>query len=67
MTMDTPLPVLMHALEQAKASRQWQQENGRFIPSAAKWLDGGWEQAAGLEDSPLPEKSSEEEEDVWTI
>ncbi len=67
MTMDTPLPVLMHALEQAKASRQWQQENGRFIPSAARWLDGGWEQAADLDDSTPSEKSSEEGEDVWTI
>ena len=42
MEMDASVEELMEALEHAKESRDWLQENGRFIPKAAKWLDGKW-------------------------
>jgi hypothetical protein len=33
----------MAALRNAKVSRDWLREGGRFIPTAVKWLDGYWE------------------------
>lgn len=38
-----PAETLVQALEFAKRSDDWQKENGRYVPSAAKWLDGRWE------------------------
>ena len=29
---------ILEALRRAKASPQWREENGRYIPKAAKWL-----------------------------
>ncbi len=40
---DVPAEVLMRALENAKKSNDWIKDNGKYIPSAAKWLDGKWE------------------------
>lgn len=40
---DIPVDTLIQALENAKSTHDWQKENGRYIPSAAKWLDGRWE------------------------
>lgn len=35
---------ILHALEQAKTSDQWQKERGEFIPYPATWLNAkGWE------------------------
>lgn len=42
MRVDATPEVLFDALERAKTSRQWLQADGRFIPTAARWLDGGW-------------------------
>ena len=42
MAMDVSAETLLAALENAKQSRQWLQSNGRYIPNAAKWLDGAW-------------------------
>ena len=41
--MSVPTETLIAALENAKSSRDWLQDNGRYIPRAAKWLDGKWE------------------------
>ena len=41
--VDVPSEVLMQALENAKRSPAWLKECGKYIPSAAKWLDGNWE------------------------
>lgn len=43
MEMDTPTETLIEALENAKCSRDWLKENGKYIPRAVKWLDGKWE------------------------
>ena len=43
MEMNVPTETLIAALENAKSSRDWLQDNGRYIPRAAKWLDGKWE------------------------
>ena len=40
---DIPAEVLLEALENAKRSNDWMKDNGKYIPSAAKWLDGKWE------------------------
>lgn len=39
-TVDVPVSVLLEAIEQQKHGTEWTQENGRFIPSPAKWLKG---------------------------
>jgi len=37
-------PLLVPAVERQKRSRQWQEENGRFIPNPSTWLNQGrWE------------------------
>ena len=43
MEMNVPPETLTAALENAKGSREWMQDDGRYIPRAAKWLDGKWE------------------------
>lgn len=47
---EVPTETLMKALENAKNSSAWAAYNGRFIPSAAKWLDGNWEDFVEQED-----------------
>lgn len=37
---DVVLAELMDGLERAKASADWQREDGRYIPNAATWLNG---------------------------
>lgn len=34
-----PLETLLQAVEQQKQSRQWQEDNGRFIPNPTTWLN----------------------------
>ncbi len=39
---------ILHAVEQAKTSADWQREAGRFIPHPASWLNAkGWEDETG--------------------
>ena len=39
---------ILHAVEQAKTSADWQREAGRFIPHPASWLNAkGWEDEHG--------------------
>lgn len=44
LTLDLPpLAVLLEAIERLRGSAQWQQDNGKYVPSLAKWLRcGGW-------------------------
>lgn len=42
MKMNVPIETLMTALENAKVSREWLQDGGKYIPRASKWLDGKW-------------------------
>ena len=58
MEMNTPAEVLIAALENAKCSRDWRKENGRYIPRAVKWLDGKWEDYI--------DQSDREERSAWT-
>jgi len=38
------IDVILNAIEKAKTSAQWQDQNGRFIPYPASWLNsGGWD------------------------
>jgi len=57
MEMDIPTDTLMAALENAKYSREWRQDNGKYIPRAAKWLDGKWEDYI--------DQSEREERSAW--
>ncbi len=50
---DVPAETLTRALENARNSADWRKENGRFIPSAAKWLDGKWEDYAAQPESEV--------------
>jgi hypothetical protein len=34
-----PIDVMLFAIEQQRHSRQWQEDNGRFIPNPATWLN----------------------------
>lgn len=34
-----PVDVMLYAIEQQRHSRQWQEDNGRFIPNPATWLN----------------------------
>ncbi len=43
MDMDVPVESLMSALVNAKNSKDWLQDGGKYIPKAMKWLDGKWE------------------------
>ena len=58
MEMKVPTETLIAALENAKCSREWLQDNGKYIPRAAKWLDGKWEDYIDL--------SEREERSAWT-
>lgn len=42
LALDVEPSKLLMALDKAKNSRKWLSANGRYIPSAAKWLDGEW-------------------------
>ena len=50
---DVPAETLTRALENARNSEEWRKENGRFIPSAVKWLDGKWEDYAEQPESEV--------------
>ena len=52
---NVPAETLMRALRRAKQSSTWTVKNGRFIPSAVKWLDGNWEDFAEHEDEVITE------------
>lgn len=34
-----PVDVMLYAIEQQRHSRQWQEDNGRYIPNPATWLN----------------------------
>jgi DNA-binding MarR family transcriptional regulator len=56
--------VMLEALEQQKASPDWQREGGRFIPYPARWLSGRrWEDQAADPMAGLTHPVSEEELD----
>lgn len=43
-----PVDVMLFAIEQQRHSRQWQEDNGRFIPNPATWLNQRrWEDEPG--------------------
>ena len=52
------IETILQAIARQKDSRQWREENGRFIPNPATWLNQGrWEDEAtvaesGGEDAP---------------
>lgn len=51
---DAQIRQIFSALEGWKASKRWQEESGRFVPRAAKWLsEGHWQSP------PAPEVSKE--------
>jgi 5-methylcytosine-specific restriction endonuclease McrA len=42
--VDTPLDILLDAIENQKRSAQWSKDNGQFIPHPTTWLNGKrWE------------------------
>lgn len=47
-------PVMIQALERQKASRQWQEDDGKYIPYPAKWLnERRWEDVEQVEVDPV--------------
>lgn len=43
-----PVDVMLYAIEQQRHSRQWQEDNGRYIPNPATWLNQRrWEDEPG--------------------
>lgn len=47
------LRVILEAISQQKTTRQWQEENGRFIPNPAKWIVGRyWENTVSVSTEP---------------
>jgi hypothetical protein len=47
---------IIHAIERAKTSGEWQKENGQFIPYPATWLNAkGWMDEANTEVSVKPD------------
>lgn len=60
-TRHVTLDVLLSAIEEQKQSRQWQENNGQYIPNPATWLNQGrWE------DSLPRQKSMYEEVMSWS-
>ena len=52
---DVPLQTILNAIEQQKKMKQWQDNNGQFIPHPSTWLNrGSW-------DDELPGMSNKEE------
>lgn len=48
--LNVSVDVILQALEQQKKQPQWQMEGGRYIPTAAKWLERyPWAQLPGSE------------------
>ena len=58
MDMRVSAETLISALETAKRSKEWLEEGGRYIPRAAKWLDGKWEDYI--------DQDNREERTAWT-
>ena len=49
------LKTILDAIQQAKQSREWQQENGRYILHPASWLNAkGWEDETEMEEVENP-------------
>lgn len=45
---------MIQALERQKASRQWQEDDGKYIPYPAKWLnERRWEDVEQVEVHPV--------------
>ena len=52
------------ALSNALATRQWQEQNGRFVPSAFRWLDGRWADYDNWDDTP--QTTGKDGNPIWT-
>lgn len=59
--LDVSADVLLIALQNAKNSRQWLSSDGRYIPKAAMWLDGAWQDYV-----PTEMLQDREENPIWT-
>lgn len=50
-----PLPQLLAALDKFKESRSWQEQDGRFVPYPATWLNGHrWQEVETTPTAPSP-------------
>lgn len=59
-----PLQTLLDAIEKQKQSKQWQKNDGEFIPYPATWLNSGaWEDE--VEPDKLTEKPKKSDDDYW--
>lgn len=59
--LDVSADMLLIALQNAKNSRQWLSSDGRYIPKAAMWLDGAWQDYV-----PTEMLQDREENPIWT-
>lgn len=59
MTLKVNPEHVIRAIEEARYTKLWLTEGGRFIPNPAKWLDGGWEQFAPAEALHPPRNEEE--------
>ena len=58
-SVNEPVDVLIEAVERQKQSKQWREENGRFIPNPATWLrQGRW-----MDEDYAPTRNYDEGED----
>ena len=58
---DTLAAQLMDSLKRWKASAQWLEDDGRYIPRAAKWLEEGyWKTSPSPAKQPIPKGASGE-------
>ena len=56
MEKKVPLDVILEKIEIQKRSRQWTEDNGRYIPHPATWLNGGmWEDEEDDYIPPIPD------------
>lgn len=59
-----PLQTLLDAIEKQKQSKQWQKNDGEFIPYPATWLNSGaWEDE--VEPDKLDDKPKKSDDDYW--
>lgn len=57
------IEVVITKLEELKASDQWTEQNGRFIPNPATWLNrGGWDDEVCVETTTIQNKGFSMEE-----
>ena len=53
------LATMIASIEQAKTSRQWQEQGGQFIPYPATWLNArGWEDEIDIHSTAMPARMS---------